>query len=81
MKAEWRSVSTMSGVLCVMTHWELQMLLWCVDSWDTRLKVYLVIVKKSKKCDCSNINNYVVCQQMQLLSEMLIMELVLVQST
>ena len=58
MKAGWRSASTMSGVLCVMTPGELQMLLWCVDSWDTQLKVYIVIVKKSKKCDCSKIKNY-----------------------
>ena len=31
----------MSGVLCVMTPGELMMLLWCVDSWDTPLKVKL----------------------------------------
>ena len=39
MKAEWRSASTMNGVLCVMTPGEVLMLLWCVDSWDTLLKV------------------------------------------
>ena len=62
MKAELRSASTMSGVLCVMTPGEVQMLLWCVDNWDTPLKVCLVIVKKSKKCDCRKNNNYVICQ-------------------
>ena len=39
MKAEWRSASTMNGVLCVMTPGEVLMLLWCVDNWDTPLKV------------------------------------------
>ena len=29
----------MSGVLCVMTLGEVLMLQWCVDSWDTPLKV------------------------------------------
>ena len=29
----------MSGVLCVMTSGEVLMLLWCVDKWDTPLKV------------------------------------------
>ena len=29
----------MSGVLCVMTPGEVLMLLWCVDNWDTLLKV------------------------------------------
>ena len=35
MKAEWRSVSTMFGALCVMTPGAVLMLLSCVDSWDT----------------------------------------------
>ena len=39
MKAEWKSVSTMCGVLCVEGPGEVLMLLWCVDSWDTPLKV------------------------------------------
>ena len=39
MKAEWKSASTMSGVLCVMTPGEVLMLLWCVDSWAIPLKV------------------------------------------
>ena len=39
MRAEWRSVWTMSGALCVMTLGALMMLLWCVGSWDTLLKV------------------------------------------
>ena len=32
MKAGWRSVSTVSGVLCVMTTGTVMMPLWCVDS-------------------------------------------------
>ena len=32
MKAEWRSVSTMSGALCVMTTGTVMMPLWCADS-------------------------------------------------
>ena len=40
MKAEWRSVWTMNGVLCVMAPGEKLMLLWCVSSWDTTLKVH-----------------------------------------
>ena len=32
MKAEWRSVSTVSGALCVMTTGTVMMPLWCVDS-------------------------------------------------
>ena len=39
MKAEWRSVSTICGVLCVMTFGKALMLLWCVDNWGTPLKV------------------------------------------
>ena len=39
MKAEWRSVCTMCGALCVMTTGEALMPLWCVDNWDTPLKV------------------------------------------
>ena len=39
MKAEWRSVLTTSGVLCVMTPGEMLMLLSCVDSCNTQLKV------------------------------------------
>ena len=40
MKAELRSASTISGVLCVMTYGEALMLLWCVDNWDIPLKVH-----------------------------------------
>ena len=39
MRAEWRSASTISGVLCVMTPGEVLMLLWCVDNWDIQPKV------------------------------------------
>ena len=39
MKAEWRYVLTLHGVLCVMIIGTTQMLLWCVESWDTPLKV------------------------------------------
>ena len=39
MKAEWRSASTMFGVLYVMTPGGVMMLLWCADNWDTPLKV------------------------------------------
>ena len=39
MKAEWRSVLTICGVLCAMTLGGVLMLLWCVDNWDTLLKV------------------------------------------
>ena len=39
MKAELRSASTISGVLCVMTTGEVMMLLSCVGNWDTLLKV------------------------------------------
>ena len=39
MRAEWRSAWTICGVLCVMTPGEPLKLLWCVDSWDTPLKV------------------------------------------
>ena len=45
----------MSGVLCVMTPGEVVMLLWCVDNWDTQLKVreflcwifYLIVTSQS----------------------------------
>ena len=43
MKAEWRSALVMSGALCVMTPGEVVMPLWCVDSWDTPLKVNFLI--------------------------------------
>jgi len=39
MKAEWRSVSTMCGVLCVLTPGEYLMLLWYAGSWATPHKV------------------------------------------
>ena len=45
MKAEWRCALTISGVLYVETPGELQMLLWCVDSWDIPLKVSLCVYK------------------------------------
>ena len=48
MKEEWRSARTMSGALCVMTPGEVLTLLWCVESWDTPLKVssYSVFYKQ-----------------------------------
>ena len=39
MKAEWRYVLTLHGVLCVMIIGTILMLLSCVESWDTLLKV------------------------------------------
>ena len=39
MKAEWRSVLTMCGVLCVLTTGETLMLLSYVGSWATLHKV------------------------------------------
>ena len=39
MKAEWRSVSTICGVLCAMTFGKASMLWLCVDNWGTPLKV------------------------------------------
>ena len=43
----------MSGVLCVMTPGEVVMLLWCVDSWDTSLKVNKHAVSiSSYTCTC-----------------------------
>ena len=39
MKEELRFVSTMNGVLCVVILGRVLMLVWCVDSWDTLLKV------------------------------------------
>ena len=39
MRAEWRSALAMSGALCVMVVGAVLMLLWCVDNWDTPLKV------------------------------------------
>jgi len=41
MKAEWRSVLTMYGVLCVLIPGETLMLLWYVGSWDTLHKMRL----------------------------------------
>lgn len=39
MKAEWKSVWAICGVLCVMIPGELLMPLWYAESWDTPLKV------------------------------------------
>ena len=68
----------MSGVLCVMTPGEVLMLLWCVDSWDIPFNV-------SKKIFSLIANNVIKCivlyQQMQLASTLLILVLVLAQST
>ena len=66
----------MSGVLCVMTPGELMMLLWCADSWGTPFKVSRhnfnkIISLHFKLC---------LRKQMQWLSPMLTLVLVLVQS-
>ena len=50
MKEEWRSVWTTCGVPCVMTPGEVLMPLWCVDNWDTLVKVSKHTFKCLKKC-------------------------------
>ena len=43
MKAEWRSVLTMYGVLCVLIPGGTLMLLWYVGSWATLHKVSIMV--------------------------------------
>ena len=49
MKAEWRSVLTICGVLCVITPGGVLMPLWCVDNWDILMKVSKHAFKCLKK--------------------------------
>ena len=44
MKGEWRYALRMHGVLCVVTLGIDLMLLWCVDSCSTQLKVSSIIM-------------------------------------
>ena len=56
MKAGWRSVLTICGVLCVMTSGGVLMHLWCVDNWDILVKVSkhtFICVKKCFQILCS----------------------------
>ena len=65
----------MSGVLCVMTPGITMMLLWCVDSWSTPLKV------SGMHQFCGQLSKDNLDQQVQWPSTVLILVLVLVQST
>jgi len=47
MKAEWRFVSVISGVLYVMTPGGVLMLLWYVNSWATPQKVGIIVLGNS----------------------------------
>jgi len=49
MKAGWRSVLTICGVLCVITPGGVLMPPWCVDNWDTLMKVSKHAFKCLKK--------------------------------
>jgi len=49
MRAEWRSVWTLCGVLCVITLGGVLMPLWCVDNWDILVKVSKHTFKSLKK--------------------------------
>ena len=42
-KEEWKFVFMSSGALCVMTHGEWLMLLWCANKWATQNTVSLFI--------------------------------------
>ena len=75
MKAELRFASTMNGVLCVVILGRVWMLVWCVDSWDTLLKVSNNM--HFLKC----IFHYSIYQQMQWPSSVSTLVLALAQST
>ena len=75
MKAEWRYVLTLHGVLCVMIIGTTQMLLCCVESWDTPLKV------TNNHYISTNIFHYNLNQQMQCPSAVLTLVLAEAQST
>ena len=82
MKAEWRSVSTMFGALCVMTSGAVLMPLWCVDSWDTLPQVS-TYVGVHYLCHLLLFSYTVIClcQQMLWLLVVHILELDLAQFT
>ena len=78
MKAEWRSVLTMYGVLCVLIPGETLMLLWYVGSWDTLHKVSI----RSLFMDMHLFSTiHPIYQQMRLPLTMLTLVLVLALST